>query len=146
MNLQDEYIKLIESKVFPFSHVDQIVYHGTNNLFDEFDVNHQTVNGKMYGAGIYFTSDIKQAEKYTTKGIILQGFINIENPFYIDHNETLEYAIRKENPYEVADIYDKDGGIVPKKVTSYLKSRGFDGIIIENKMFVIFSKDQFKEI
>ena len=57
MNLQEVYINLTESEVFPNSKIDSIVYHGTNNQFDEFDVTHRTNNGKMYGQGIYFTID-----------------------------------------------------------------------------------------
>lgn len=137
--------KLIESnEIFPNSKIDCIVYHGTNNNFDEFDIKHRTKNGKMYGDGIYFTSDIEQAKKYTTNGTILKGYINIENPFYIGHQESLEYAIRKENPYQVADIYNRNGAVVSSKITSYLISRGYDGINIEDKMFVIFDKDQFR--
>ena len=145
MNLQEAFINLTESEVFPDSKIDNIVYHGTNNQFDEFDVTHRTNNGKMYGQGIYFTIDEKQAQKYTRNGTILKGYINIENPFYIGYQETLEYAIRRENPYEVADIYSKNT-IDPKKVTSYLISRGYDGINIEDKIFVIFSEDQFSKI
>lgn len=144
-NIQEAYISLIESEVFPNSKIDSIVYHGTNNQFDEFDITHRTNNGKMYGQGIYFTIDEDQAQKYTRNGTILKGYINIENPFYIGYQETLEYAIRRENPYEVADIYSKNT-IDPKKVTTYLISRGYDGINIEDKMFVIFNKDQFSKV
>ena len=128
MNLQEIYIKLRESEVFPNSKIDSIVY-----------------NGKIYGNGIYFTSDLDYAKKYSRNNNIIKGYINIENPFYIGYQETLEYAIRRENPYEVADIYSKNT-IDPKKVTSYLISRGYDGINIEDKIFVIFNEDQFSKI
>lgn len=145
MNLQEIYIKLRESEVFPNSLVPEIVYHGTNNSFDKFNIKHRTNNGKMYGNGIYFTSDLDYAKRYSRNNNIIKGYINIENPFYIGYQETLEYAIRRENPYEVADIYSKNT-IDPKKVTSYLISRGYDGINIEDKIFVIFSEDQFSKI
>ena len=145
MNLQEAFINLTESEVFPNSKIDSIVYHGTNNSFDKFDIKHRTNNGKMYGNGIYFTSDLDYAKKYSRNNNIIKGYINIENPFYIGYQETLEYAIRRENPYEVADIYSKNT-IDPKKVTSYLISRGYDGINIEDKIFVIFNEDQFSKI
>ena len=64
MNLQEIYIKLRESEVFPNSKIDNIVYHGTNNQFDKFDIKHRTNNGKIYGNGIYFTSDLDYAKNY----------------------------------------------------------------------------------
>lgn len=145
MNLQEIYIKLRESEVFPNSLIPEIVYHGTNNSFDKFDIKHRTNNGKMYGNGIYFTSDLDYAKRYSRNNNIIKGYINIENPFYIGYQETLEYAIRRENPYEVADIYSKNN-IDPKKVTSYLISRGYDGINVEDRIFVIFNEDQFSKI
>ena len=73
MNLQEIYIKLRESEVFPNSKIDSIVYHGTNNQFDKFDIKHRTNNGKVYGNGIYFTSDLDYAKKYTKNGTILKN-------------------------------------------------------------------------
>ena len=151
MNQKDKlieaYIHLLESNVaFSNSTIKDIVYHGTDNNFVQFNINHRTKNGKMYGDGIYFTKDIEQAKKYTKTNNIIKGYINLKNPFFIDKEESLEYAIRKENPYEVADIYDKNGAIKSNKVTKYLQKRGFDGVNVENKMFVIFDPNQFQQI
>ena len=52
MNLQEIYIKLRESEVFPNSLVPEIVYHGTNNSFDKFDIKPNF----CFGHGLSYTS------------------------------------------------------------------------------------------
>ena len=134
--VRDENGKLIE------------VFHGTDSDFTVFESNAKTKNGKMFGEGIYLTSDKTQAEKYTKTGKVLTVYANINNPLKVERYSAgdLVYSIRNINPFIEADIYKNDGDISPKKIKQYLIDNGYDGINIADKTYVAFYPKQIKNI
>lgn len=68
------------SKVVDENGEPLVVYHGTDEKFDEFNP-YLTKNGKELGFGSYFTRDKKQAEAY---GEVGGYFLNLRNPFFTD--------------------------------------------------------------
>ena len=134
--VRDENGKLIE------------VFHGTDSDFTVFESNAKTKNGKMFGEGIYLTSDKTQAEKYTKTGKVLTVYANINNPLKVERYSTgdLVYSIRNINPFIEADIYKNGGDISPKKIKQYLIDNGYDGINIANKIYVAFEPNQIKNV
>jgi GNAT superfamily N-acetyltransferase len=68
------------SKVVDENGEPLIVYHGTNNDFNEFDTNKQLIG--WLGKGFYFTKNKIEAKGYGKK--LLKCFLNIRNPFVVE--------------------------------------------------------------
>ena len=72
-----------------------VVYHGTPERFNIFKSGYSG----LYGAGMYFTEDIKYAEGYSKNltingesvgGRVISAYINLENPLTIDNIKDLD--------------------------------------------------------
>ncbi len=93
----DEYSEYV-GNIFPDSKVKYIVYHGTDQQFDDF--NTVRPNG-MYGAS--FTTDLKTAENYTSKNgtgkerRVVAAVLDIKNPKAVNYEEA---SFIKEKPTE----------------------------------------------
>ena len=68
----------IRGNPFTNSKVSDIVYHGTVNEFDTFELKGER-GGKMYGDGYYFTDNLEYATSFGN--IILKCYIDVQNPF-----------------------------------------------------------------
>ena len=108
-----------------------LVFHGTADDFDEFDINQfaKTDHG-WFGQGFYFGSDPKEADAYARKitrkprstktvidktgGHIIPAFLSIKNPFVIE--DAIEGAIFDPNE--------------SRAFTERVKKNGHDGIVI----------------
>lgn len=79
---KEQYVKYLET-IFPESKIRDIVYHGTQNNFDQFDENKISENSGnfgFYGKGFYFTPD----QRSIHGDVIVKALINIRNPYHFD--------------------------------------------------------------
>ena len=96
---QIEFFK--DSKVRDDNGSLKVVYHGTPNIFNIF----KSGIGGLYGAGVYFTEDIKYADNYTNKyqingktytdGRIVEAYLKMENPLIVENRHDLDDFIYK---------------------------------------------------
>jgi GNAT superfamily N-acetyltransferase len=85
-NLVKYFLDKTISKVIDENGEPLPVYHGTDNKFSIFEITKigsQTDMG-YYGKGFYFTPIKNYAKSFTRKGIILEFFIKLLNPSFLD--------------------------------------------------------------
>ena len=158
---QNDYFK--DSKVRDENGNLKIVYHGTPEMFNVF----KKGLGGLYGAGIYFTEDIKYAEKYTggvsingewkTSGRVVEAYLDMKNPLIIENQKELDDYI-----YENTHKLVTENGISWVETIPYSNwyeelTKKYDGIIVENpasdqpdvnmsgKFYIVFESNQVKE-
>jgi len=109
-----------------FIREQKIVYHGTNAIFDKFDMNKIGSNFSADTKGIFFTSDMQEAmdyanEAYTEHKVgkpnIKEAIVIIKNPYKID----AKFA-------NAQQAYDISRNEIEKK----LKTGEYDGVIVKN--------------
>lgn len=85
-----------------------VVYHGTPERFNIFKSGY----GGLYGAGMYFTEDVKYAEGYSKNltingesvgGRVISAYINLENPLTIDNIKDLDDIYHKASRKEIQE-------------------------------------------
>lgn len=108
----------------------QIVYHGTNAVFDTFKKTQQNDAGR-FGSGFYFTGEYPLAGQY---GNVLPAFLNVRNPYYMtsEEHESLAEADSKEKS---------------EKFTDGLIAQGYDGVYFNgdlNDEWNVFDPHQIK--
>lgn len=111
---------LKDSKIIDSSGQPMILYHGSKNKFDEFDI--RCCSDDVYfGKGIYFTADRAMAATYAgnefgndTNGYIYDAFLDIRNPF-----KTMCPLIYKN---EFKDM-------TPSEIQETLIRQGYDGVV-----------------
>lgn len=139
-----------------------VVYHGTPERFNIFKSGY----GGLYGAGMYFTEDVKYAEGYSKNltingesvgGRVISAYINLENPLTIDNIKDLDDVYYKASRKEIQEngfFY-----IETKKDFDFGKwlKENYDGIIVNNpasdqpdvnmkgKFIIAFNSNQIKE-
>lgn len=157
---QNDYFK--DSKVRDENGNLLVVYHGTPERFNIFKSGY----GGLYGAGMYFTEDVKYAEGYSKNltingksvgGRVISAYINLENPLTIDNIKDLDDVYYKASRKEIQEdsffytetIKDFDFG-------KWLREN-YDGIIVNNpaldqpdvnmkgKFIIAFNSNQIKE-
>lgn len=133
---QSQYSQYLDT-IFPDSAIKNIVYHGTDIVFDKFDKS-KIGNKTKYPAtkyrmphGFYFTKDYNVAKNDWGK-LVISAIINLKNPDYIDNqhfhgilDDTSYYMTIEEYnklPDESKKFFDKE--IIIRKFNS-------DGVIIE---------------
>ena len=139
-----------------------VVYHGTPERFNIFKSGY----GGLYGAGMYFTEDVKYAEGYSKNltingesvgGRVISAYINLENPLTIDNIKDLDDVYHKASRKEIQE----DGFFYTeiKKDFDFGKwlKENYDGIIVNNpasdqpdvnmkgKFIIAFNSNQIKE-
>lgn len=139
-----------------------VVYHGTPERFNIFKSGY----GELYGAGMYFTEDVKYAEGYSKNltingesvgGRVISAYINLENPLTIDNIKDLDDVYYKASRKEIQE----DGFFYTetKKDFDFGKwlKENYDGIIVNNpasdqpdvnmkgKFIIAFNSNQIKE-
>lgn len=119
-----------------------VVYHGTDKDFEVFDKT-MIKTGSAGGDGFYFTTNKKDARGYAgNKGLIYSCFLNIINPFIYEYEETFYNNT-------IIPIYKKAQS-KNMSFEEYLKSIGYDGIILTNysreDIYIAFEPNQIKSI
>ena len=151
---QEKYFK--DSKVRDADGNLLMVYHGTPNTFNIFNKGQY---GSLYGAGLYFTEDIKYAEGFTQgspQGRVIEAYLNIKNPLVVKNSEELNKYLN-ELAYDTVD----ENGIKYKQRKANFDamtelSKLYDGIIVEQpqidiqtmrygKIYVALDSNQVKE-
>ena len=132
---QSEYFK--DSKVRDEEGNLRVMYHGSRNSFNTFDINAPVQNGRIHGDGFYFTPNKDSAEAWANGDMediggesydtnVYEAYLNIANPYYIDNSN--------EN-WKEEEIRDE------------LIKRGYDGIISEAyEEVVAFYPEQIKSV
>lgn len=111
------------SKIIDDNGEPMLVYHGTKNKFNQFDIEKQKIG--WLGKGFYFTND-KDATKEYGKST-LEIFLNIRNPF----------IVKGESPndvyYEIKTKFDiKSQEDIDTDVSILLKHQGYDGLVFNH--------------
>lgn len=122
----------------------QVVYHGTNDMFNVFDKNMQNKNepsGDYVGQGFYFANDQRKAKRYGKN--IVEAYLNLKNPLIINDKSDIDklYSMFKdmvEIEEDLRDLAATENGIFeymmlkednPAKIQKELIKRGYDGLI-----------------
>lgn len=119
-----------------------VMYHGTGNEFDVFDINksgQQYEDGwSAYGRGFYFTPDKAKAEEFSKEAEgdnkhVKEVYLNVKNPFYANEDATelfekygLEPFINSTGRDFITQINVRDGRDASTKL---LQELGYDGVI-----------------
>lgn len=127
--------------IFPYSKVKDIVYHGTDKQFEEFDDKKRgSRDSGLYGLGFYFTKYEDYAQDYAevidekliqkgivkvlSKGVILKAILNIENPYYkekTDISKSMNEILSSNISIDVNKL-ENDGVIEPEGTETMVKS------------------------
>ena len=119
--------KLIKNVVKNFliqenkNYSDLVLYHGTKNNFNDFDLkyfNHGSSDGGWLGYGIYLTNDYEYAESY---GDVLVCNVKLENPYIL---KEFSYSTRPEKLIKELGVNNS------REVTNKLKEIGYDSVLL----------------
>lgn len=127
-----------------------VVYHGSNNKFENFDINLFNTtesSGDYIGAGFYFSKSKIIATNYGTN--IITAYLKITNPLIINDYKSFENYMIKIfgiGKYDIPVYYDlkKDK---PKVIMDKMIELGYDGLI-DNlyNQYAVFEPNQIKSI
>jgi len=149
-----------------------VLYHGTTNEFDKFEVG-KPISNAPYGAaidnglGIFFTDNLTMAkwfgkmieydgdkDKYVpvkgSKGRVIKAKVYLKNPFVV---ESPDPDNEQDGVQEYFKAIQKAGGV--EKFKKQLLDKGYDGVVIEDsntnyykdgyyKVWIVFSPNQIK--
>lgn len=141
-----------------------VVYHGTNAVFEEFDIT-KVINGRASGNAFYFTKNKGRARGYGEN--LLELYLSIKNPFTIDDNpleKNVYVKFAKDflgfNDEKAEKSYIENNGQLknvhffnlltkehPEKASEFLQSLGYDGVFSPYNVFdlvLAFNKNQIK--
>lgn len=138
---EQEYDKYIKN-VFPESKIKDVVYHGTNDQFDKFDISKSQSQNYMSGKeipAIFFTSEENVAKKYASEGV--PGF---------DHYNVMPIALDIKNPLVDNDYEGKNKTQSNfKQRLADAKEQGYDSYIAKNiddngvnDVYAVFNPEQ----
>ena len=122
------------SKMIGMSGRPKVFYHGTDkdfSIFSQDKIGSNTGELGWYGKGFYFASDYLQAGHYGKN--ILEVYLNIRNPFYIDAEHLMKY--RDELGLTEEELRNSDPARFLKnnrlsmKLSNLLEKDGYDGIV-----------------
>lgn len=109
------------SKVVDSNGNPLVVYHGTDNEFNEFRLTKHKNDSGFYGSGFYFANTPSEASYYGK--IIIPCFLKMNNPFIIEHSTTDLEVKQVEDASILADLgFLKDSDII-KSVELWIKYR-----------------------
>lgn len=114
------------SKVVDENGEPQIMYHGTEAVFNEFTKNRPRSSGDSFlylGDGFYFTNDFDTAQSYSETGMgrVVEAFLNIRRPYL---SENADHTLPAKQ-----GSFAKDIGVEVGQETEYLSQKGHDGVI-----------------
>ena len=119
------------SKVVDENGEPLVVYHGTKEQFNEFDIDKVGVHtdSGMFGRGFYFSNDFNYANTYANRGgnngVIIYSFLKIINPLFINSKIDIP-EMPKPKTIEQMMVADK---IYSKNFRDYLINKKYDGVI-----------------
>lgn len=144
-------------RTLPNQSEQNVVYHGTNKDFAEFDMS-QNKPSTLYGPAFYFTDSLQSAKNYSTS---YHG--NTGNPRVISatlkHDKLWDYKKDKITPQQYEEVFNYNGDY-PKisepttlgqlsginDITGGLKELGYNGFKITEKdgssTYAVFNKEQ----
>nr|DAK07309.1 MAG TPA: crystallin beta/gamma motif-containing protein [Bacteriophage sp.] len=153
-----------------------VMYHGTVAEFDVFNVKKQGKNDTgFFGRGFYFTPIERLARYYAYNKIVMPVYLKINNPLDLSdiayeeiHNIGIErlkelgiYTKEAQrfidNPVEIERNGKKDLATTTlehyiaenklgKKLSDNAKKKGYDGVIVKGKEYVVFEPNQIKSV
>ena len=135
-----------DSKIIDDNGNPKIVYHGTNQKFNVFDISkiaYNSGNYGHYGYGFYFSEEIKEAQIYGSN--IFACYLNITNPFRSTPKQLLELkrlgvsnipdeidlSIDWESLYNQLVKIDKVAAKLLKSIAKYGYEKGWEQIFDE---------------
>ncbi len=157
---KEQYAKYLET-IFPESKIRDIVYHGTQNNFDQFDeskISENSGNFGFYGKGFYFTPD----QRSIYGDVIVKALINIRNPYHFDmkgdlsdYNNLEKYFAKKidetfcQNKKGYEDYYNElysnyDGVIVHRNMGENNDSISEIAIFNIGNIYILGSKEDLE--
>lgn len=120
-----QWINLFESQ-------SMILYHGTPESFDKFDIN-KVVSTGPYGRGIHFSNDYNVAKIYSRDEEPLKANVTLKNPYTIKRSGDTEYD-EVSNYIQQAKIFSP--GFTARE---RLMAMGYDGVILnEGEIVVVY--------
>ena len=153
-----------------------VMYHGTVAEFDVFNVKKQGKNDTgFFGRGFYFTPIERLARYYAYNKIVMPVYLKINNPLDLSdiayeeiHNIGIErlkelgiYTKEAQrfidNPVEIERNGEKvlatttlehyiAENKLGKKLSDNAKKKGYDGVIVKGKEYVVFEPNQIKSV
>lgn len=153
-----------------------VMYHGTVAEFDVFNVKKQGKNDTVFfGRGFYFTPIERLARYYAYNKIVMPVYLKINNPLDLSdiayeeiHNIGIErlkelgiYTKEAQrfidNPVEIERNGEKvlatttlehyiAENKLGKKLSDNAKKKGYDGVIVKGKEYVVFEPNQIKSV
>ena len=161
---QQEYFK--DSKVRDESGRLLVVYHGSNNTFDNFSTEYFNKNetmGDYVGEGFFFTKNKNTALKYGNN--VKSVYLDIKNPLIINTEQdginyrnsfdgmyqptTQEEILLREEMREDSKDYDYFQLMQenPKIIREEVQRRGYDGLIDNDYgQYAVFNSNQIKNV
>ena len=125
-----------------------VVYHGTNKKFDVFDTGKiGGANGRMEGAGFYFTTDKNVGKAYTGNdglGHLFEAYLRIQKPIKYDQKGFNRAQISKiltklsqieseEDGMEIADGFLSNFGYIPQEGMNKVMGKAIEAVLYDNK-------------
>lgn len=130
----------------------KVVYHGTNEVFKNFDSGPKERTGKSYGKGSYFTTNPQEAGTYSSKNQgavraseeganIVPAYLNIKNPFEIRGENGIAKALKNGKiNYDFAKQYAIERLLVKNRFGENLKNRGSNSYADDGIIFSLAEK------
>lgn len=123
LTIPDNVSKVVDENGEPL-----VVYHGTYESFDIFDVRKKRYS--VHDKGIFFTTTNENAKKYGPN--VIDAFINLRNPSVSNFNESLTISKLRQQENEIINTSD-DGAI--------LNTIDKEGI---GTQYIVFNPNQIK--
>lgn len=163
-------INIIEAAQKKGRVVDEVLYHGTNRDFDQFEDGHSNGWSKPRN-GFYFTDDLEVVEEFF--GNVTEWHVKLNNAANFEHgggndivfraievspelNEIVEEIheyYRDDNPSLLAQRFARRGELQTDTFINALKKLGYDGMIFDDVMsqspftsYVAFNSNSAKRV
>lgn len=129
------------SKVTDESGNPLIVYHGTNEDFETFDIDRQ--KGGQLGKGFYFTPSYEYAKSVKKDAKVIPVYLSMKNPLVINKGEVWTSTLLKNIP-EAKNLKTRED------ILQAVKDKGYDGYIWNKNNgdieYVVFNPNQIKSV
>lgn len=128
-----------DSKVVDEDGNPLVVYHGSNENFDTFNIDNFGINDSGWlGMGFYFSDKKETASNYTDTNNIKEVYLSLNNPFVINSSEySYSYFQNLRKELGIKSNYGNNS----EEFTNYLKEKGYDSVILNYKMVMYHLKN-----
>src|SRR5690606_20809514 len=148
-----------DSKVVDAEGGPLVVYHGTDSDVQVFNPSERG----LFGAGIYMTTDITDAEQYTSERAPVELYASIQRPFCTKADYSVGEKIDFESPAVpmIREVFGDDAeavlrsamegdGNLGSEVQDVLEAMGHDGIVVDwpdgLRHIIAFRPEQVKAV